>query len=90
VYLNPIRATPSGRRAFGCEENKTNQPLFLKKDRPRILNASWNIPENNMGGGLLLPETERVAARVIVLPTGQTVKLETVARICEVIRNVAQ
>jgi dTDP-4-amino-4,6-dideoxygalactose transaminase len=62
----------------------------LKKDRPRILNASWNIPENNMGVGLLLPETERVAARVIMLPTGQTVEVETVARICEVIRNVAQ
>lgn len=40
--------------------------------------------------GLLLPETERVAARVIVLPTGQTVDVETVARVCEVIRDVAQ
>jgi dTDP-4-amino-4,6-dideoxygalactose transaminase len=40
--------------------------------------------------GLLLPETERIAARVIVLPTGQTVEVETVARICEVILNVAQ
>jgi hypothetical protein len=47
----------------------------LKKDRPRILIAYWTIPENNMGGGLLLPETERVAARVIVLPTGQTVEV---------------
>jgi glycosyltransferase involved in cell wall biosynthesis len=26
----------------------------LKKDKPRILIASWTIPENNMGGGLLL------------------------------------
>lgn len=40
--------------------------------------------------GLLLPETERIAARVIVLPTGQTVEVETVARICEVIRNAAR
>jgi dTDP-4-amino-4,6-dideoxygalactose transaminase len=32
--------------------------------------------------GLLLPETERIAARVIVLPTGQTVEVETVARVC--------
>lgn len=39
--------------------------------------------------GLLLPETERVAARVIVLPTGQTVDEETVARVCEIIRNAA-
>jgi dTDP-4-amino-4,6-dideoxygalactose transaminase len=43
-----------------------------------------------MGGGLLLPESERVAARVIVLPTGQTVEVETVARICGIFRNVAQ
>ena len=40
--------------------------------------------------GLLLPETERIAARVIVLPTGQTVEEDTVARVCEVIRNAAQ
>ena len=39
--------------------------------------------------GLLLPETERVAARVIVLPTGQTVNEETVVRVCEVIRKAA-
>jgi dTDP-4-amino-4,6-dideoxygalactose transaminase len=39
--------------------------------------------------GLLLPETERVAARVIVLPTGQTVDEETVVRVCEVIRKAA-
>ncbi len=38
--------------------------------------------------GLLLPETERVAARVIVLPTGQTLDLETVERVCGIIRNV--
>jgi dTDP-4-amino-4,6-dideoxygalactose transaminase len=37
--------------------------------------------------GLLLPETERVAALVIVLPTGQTVNEETVSRICEIIRK---
>ena len=39
--------------------------------------------------GLLLPETERVAARVIVLPTGQTVEVKTVARVCEIIRTAA-
>ena len=38
---------------------------------------------------LLLPETERIAARVIVLPTGQTVEEETVARVCEVICKAA-
>jgi dTDP-4-amino-4,6-dideoxygalactose transaminase len=32
--------------------------------------------------GLLLPETERIAARVIVLPTGQTVDVETVQIVC--------
>lgn len=37
--------------------------------------------------GILLPETERVAAQVIVLPTGQMVEEEAVARVCEIIRN---
>lgn len=36
---------------------------------------------------LLLPETERIAKRVIVLPTGQTVDQNTVNRVCEVISN---
>ncbi len=35
--------------------------------------------------GLLLPETERIAASVIVLPTGQMVDVETVHRVCKVI-----
>jgi dTDP-4-amino-4,6-dideoxygalactose transaminase len=35
--------------------------------------------------GLLLPETERIAARVIILPTGQMVDVEMVQRICNVI-----
>jgi len=39
--------------------------------------------------GLLLPETERVSAQVIVLPTGQAVEVETVARVCEIIRSAA-
>ena len=39
--------------------------------------------------GLLLSETERIAARVIVLPTGQAVAEETVSRICEIIRKAA-
>ena len=34
---------------------------------------------------LLLPETERIAARVIVLPTGQTITEESVDRVCGVI-----
>jgi dTDP-4-amino-4,6-dideoxygalactose transaminase len=34
-----------------------------------------------------LPETERIAARVIVLPTGQTVDEETVRRVCGIIRK---
>ena len=36
--------------------------------------------------GLLLPATERAAARVIVLPTGQTVTPPMVATICGIIR----
>ena len=32
-----------------------------------------------------LPETERIAGRVIVLPTGQTVDEETVRRVCGII-----
>jgi dTDP-4-amino-4,6-dideoxygalactose transaminase len=39
--------------------------------------------------GLLLPDTERVASCVIVLPTGQTVEVETVALVCETIRKAA-
>jgi hypothetical protein len=35
--------------------------------------------------GLLLTETERVSAKVIVLPTGQAVDVETVQLVCEVI-----
>lgn len=37
--------------------------------------------------GSLLPQTERIAARVIVLPTGQTVDEETVARVCRIIKE---
>jgi dTDP-4-amino-4,6-dideoxygalactose transaminase len=36
---------------------------------------------------LLLAETERIAARVIVLPTGQSVDEKTVEKICGMIRN---
>ena len=35
---------------------------------------------------LLLPRTERVAARVVVLPTGEATTLETIERICAIIR----
>jgi dTDP-4-amino-4,6-dideoxygalactose transaminase len=37
-----------------------------------------------------LPETERVAARVIVLPTGQTVDEATVRRVCGIIKKAAK
>lgn len=36
---------------------------------------------------LLLPETERIAARVIVLPTGQAVNEEIVCKVCDIIRG---
>jgi len=39
--------------------------------------------------GKQVPETERVAARVIVLPTGQTVDEATVRRVCRIIRQAA-
>jgi len=34
-----------------------------------------------------LPETERVSAQVIVLPTGQTVSEDTVTQVCKIIKN---
>ena len=37
--------------------------------------------------GLLLKETENISVRVIVLPTGQTVEVETVNFICDLIRG---
>jgi dTDP-4-amino-4,6-dideoxygalactose transaminase len=40
--------------------------------------------------GKQLPETERIAARVIVLPTGQTVDEETVRRVCRIIRAAVE
>jgi dTDP-4-amino-4,6-dideoxygalactose transaminase len=40
--------------------------------------------------GLLLPETERVSAKVIVLPTGQAVDVETVQRVCKMIKKVSK
>jgi dTDP-4-amino-4,6-dideoxygalactose transaminase len=36
--------------------------------------------------GLLLPETERIAERVVVLPTGQTVTGETITIVCDIVR----
>jgi dTDP-4-amino-4,6-dideoxygalactose transaminase len=36
---------------------------------------------------LLLPETERLAPRIIVLPTGQAMTVEMVRTICEIIRS---
>lgn len=37
-----------------------------------------------------LPETERIAARVIVLPTGQAVDEMTVRHVCEIIKRTVQ
>jgi dTDP-4-amino-4,6-dideoxygalactose transaminase len=36
--------------------------------------------------GLLLPHTERVSARILVLPTGETLTPDDVSRVCDVIR----
>jgi dTDP-4-amino-4,6-dideoxygalactose transaminase len=38
--------------------------------------------------GLLLPETEKLAARLICLPTGSTIERVDIERVCEVIRTV--
>ena len=35
---------------------------------------------------LLLPETERLASRIVVLPTGQAVTVEAIRTICEIVR----
>ena len=40
--------------------------------------------------GNLLPETERIASRVVVLPTGQTVDEPTVHSVCGIIRECLQ
>ena len=39
---------------------------------------------------VLLPETERIAPRIMVLPTGQAVSVEAVAQICDVIRTALE
>jgi dTDP-4-amino-4,6-dideoxygalactose transaminase len=39
---------------------------------------------------LLLPETERLAARIIVLPTGQGVSRDDVTKVCGIIRQAFQ
>lgn len=44
----------------------------------------YRTSQPNAGANLI--ETERVAERVIILPTGQTVSLETVSWVCQVIK----
>jgi len=39
--------------------------------------------------GLMLPETEKVCARVLILPTGQSVSLSDVSAVCDLIRFAA-
>jgi dTDP-4-amino-4,6-dideoxygalactose transaminase len=36
--------------------------------------------------GLLLPETERVASRVLLLPNGEAVGIEEISTICQIVR----
>jgi len=40
--------------------------------------------------GLLLPETEKIANKVLCLPTGTSVRPEDVIQICEIIRFVVE
>jgi len=40
--------------------------------------------------GLLLPETERLSQRILLLPTGTGVSPEAISRICEIIRLALQ
>jgi dTDP-4-amino-4,6-dideoxygalactose transaminase len=37
--------------------------------------------------GLLLPQTERTAARVLTLPTGQTVSVEMLTAVCDIVKS---
>jgi dTDP-4-amino-4,6-dideoxygalactose transaminase len=39
---------------------------------------------------LMLPHTERVAARIMVLPTGQTVTPDDIAKVCGIIRSALE
>jgi len=43
--------------------------------------------EDDPQAGTMLPETEKVAARVIVLPTGQTIDPKTISTICDIIKR---
>ena len=36
--------------------------------------------------GLLLPETEKLVERILILPTGTAVSVEDIANICEIIK----
>lgn len=38
--------------------------------------------------GLLLPETEKLAKRVLCLPTGTTIGPDEISKICQIIRMV--
>ncbi|MFM6001897.1 MAG: DegT/DnrJ/EryC1/StrS family aminotransferase, partial [Sphaerospermopsis kisseleviana] len=38
--------------------------------------------------GLLLPETEKLGQRVLVLPTGTAISEEDIGKICEIIRLI--
>jgi dTDP-4-amino-4,6-dideoxygalactose transaminase len=40
--------------------------------------------------GLLLPNTQQVADRVVVLPTGTTIGQEDVATICLILRTLVE
>jgi dTDP-4-amino-4,6-dideoxygalactose transaminase len=37
--------------------------------------------------GLLLPQTERVSERIMVLPTGQSVTIEMIGTVCDILRS---
>jgi dTDP-4-amino-4,6-dideoxygalactose transaminase len=38
--------------------------------------------------GLLLPETERLAQRVLILPTGTAISEDDISKICQIIQIV--
>jgi dTDP-4-amino-4,6-dideoxygalactose transaminase len=39
---------------------------------------------------LLLPQTDKMAAKIMVLPTGQAMSLENIAKVCEIIKTALQ
>jgi len=100
VRLMPRAARERHNNHYVVVEVLEESPLELRDDivtalhAERILARRYFYPgchrlEPYRGSGLELPLTERVAARVITLPTGTSVSEEDIAVICSVVRVAA-